>query len=51
MFAGDKFIPKMYLKHPGFAYGVLGPFTKNKERFKDLRKFKEMGNFGGLWRF
>ena len=51
MFPGDKFIPKMYLRHPGFTYGVLGPFTKSKERFKDLRKFKEMGNFGGLWRF
>ena len=31
LLAGDKFMPEMHLKHPGFTYGACGPFTKNKE--------------------
>ena len=30
--AGDKFMPQMHLKQPGFTYSTCGPFTKNKER-------------------
>ena len=33
LLAGDKFMPEMHLKQPGFAYSGCGPFTKNKERF------------------
>ena len=29
--AGDKFVPEMHLKQPGFTYSACGPFTKNKE--------------------
>ena len=29
---GDKFMPEMYLKQPGFAHSACGPFTENKER-------------------
>ena len=29
--AGDKYLRKMYLKEPGFAYNAWGPFTKKKE--------------------
>ena len=36
--AGDKFIPEMYLRQPGFTYSTYGLFTKNKERFKNLKK-------------
>ena len=36
--AGDKFMPEMHLRQPGFAYSACGPFTKNKER---IQKFKE----------
>ena len=36
--AGDKFIPEMHLKQPGFAYSACGPFTKNKERIQQLKK-------------
>ena len=36
--AGDKFMPEMYLKQPGFTYSACGPVTKNKER---TQKFKE----------
>ena len=35
---GDKFMPEMHLKQPGFTYSACGPFTKNKER---IQKFKE----------
>ena len=32
LLVGDKFIPEMHLKQPGFTYSACGPFTKNKER-------------------
>ena len=41
LLAGDKFMPEMHLKQPGFTYSACGPFTKNKER---IRKFKETGD-------
>ena len=40
LLAGDKFMPEMHLKQPGFTYSACGPFTKNKER---IQKFKETG--------
>ena len=40
LLAGDKFMPEMHLKHPGFTYGACGPFTKNKERVQKLKKKK-----------
>ena len=40
LWAGDKFMPKMHLRQPGFPYSACGPFTKNKER---IQKFKETG--------
>ena len=36
LLAGDKFIPEMHLKQPGFAYSACGPFTKNKERIQKI---------------
>ena len=39
--AGDKFIPEMHLRQPGFMYNVCGPFIKNKER---IQAFKETGD-------
>ena len=41
LLAGDKFMPEIHLKQPGFTYNACGPFTKNKERIK---KFKETGD-------
>ena len=38
LLAGDKFMPEMHLKQPGFTYRSCRPFTKNKER---IQKFKE----------
>ena len=40
LLAGEKFMPEIYLRQPGFTYSACGPFTKNKER---IRKFKETG--------
>ena len=38
---GDKFMPEMHLKQPGFTYSAWGPFTKHKERIK---KFEQTGD-------
>ena len=32
LLAGDKFMPEMYLRQPGFTYSTCGPYTKNKIR-------------------
>ena len=41
LLAGDKFMPEMHLREPGFTYSACGPFIKNKER---IQKFKETGD-------
>ena len=41
LLAGDKFMPEMQLKQPGFTYIACGQFTKNKER---IEKFMKTGN-------
>ena len=41
LLAGDKFMPEMNLRQPGFTCSVCGPFTKKKER---IQKFKETGD-------
>ena len=41
LLAGDKFMPEMHLRQPGFTYSACGPFMKNKER---IQKFKETGD-------
>ena len=34
LLAGDKFLPKMHLKQPGFTYSACGPFTKIQKNTK-----------------
>ena len=41
LFVGDKFMPELHLKQPGFTYSARGLFSKNKER---TQKFKETGD-------
>ena len=41
LLAGDKFMPEMHLKQPGFTYRACRPFTKNKET---IQKIKETGD-------
>ena len=38
LLAGDKFMPEINLRQPGFTYSACRLFTKNKER---IQKFKE----------
>ena len=38
LLAGDKFMPEMHLKQPGFTYSACGPFTKNKERIQNSKE-------------
>ena len=41
LLAGDKSMPEMHLRQPGFTYSACVPFTKNKER---IQKFKATGD-------
>ena len=41
LMVGDKFIPKIHLKQPGFTYSACGPFTRKKER---IEKFMQTDN-------
>ena len=41
LLAGDKFMPEMDLRQPGFTYSACGPFTKKKER---IQKSKQTGD-------
>ena len=41
LLVGDKFMPEMHLKQPGFTYSACSPFTKNKETIKE---FVQTGN-------
>ena len=47
LLAGDKFMPEMHLKQPGFTYSACGPFTKNKER---IHQFKETGDTSYIYK-
>ena len=47
LLAGNKFIPEMHLKQPGFTYRACRPFTKNKER---IEKFVETGNTNYIYK-
>ena len=41
LLVGDKFMPEMHLKQPGFTYSGCAPFTKNREI---IEKFMQTGN-------
>ena len=41
LLAGDKFMPEIHLKQPGFTYSAYGLFPKNKQRIK---RFKGSGD-------
>ena len=47
LLVGDKFIPEMHLKQPGFTYSACGPFTRNKGR---TEKFMQTGNTDFIYR-
>ena len=41
LLVGNKFMPEMHLKQPGFTSAACSPLTKNKER---IEKFMQTGN-------
>ena len=47
LLAGDRFMPEIHLKQPGFTYSACGPFTRNKER---IEKFMQSGNTDFIYR-
>ena len=47
LLTGDKFMPEMHLRQPGFTYSTCGPFTKHKERNK---KFEKTGDTQYIYR-
>ena len=47
LLVGDKFMPEMHLKQPGFTYSAYDPFIRNKER---IEKFMQTGNTDFIYR-
>ena len=47
LLVGDKFMPEMHLKQPGFTYSACGPFTKNKKR---IEKFMQTGDINFIYK-
>ena len=47
LLVGDRFMPEMHLKQPGFTYSAFGPFTRNKER---IEKLLQSGNSDSIYR-
>lgn len=38
LLAEDKYMPGMHLRQPEFTYKACGPFTKNKNEIKNIKK-------------
>ena len=36
LLTGDKFMPELHLKQPGFTYSACRPFTKHGERIQKI---------------
>ena len=47
LLVGDKFMPELHVKQPGFTYSACGPFSINKER---IRKFMKTRNTDFIYR-
>ena len=47
LLTGDRFMPGMHLRQPGFTYRACGQFTKNKKR---IQKFKETGDTSCIYK-
>ena len=46
LLVGDKFMPEVHIKQPGFTYSACSLFTKNKER---IGKFMQTGNMDFIY--
>ena len=41
LLVGDKFMPGMHSRQPGFTYSACGPYTNNKEKIQKFsNKFR-----------
>ena len=38
LLSGDKCMPEMHLRQPGFMYSACGPFTKNRKRIQKIKE-------------
>ena len=47
LLAGDKFMPEMHLRQPGFTYSACGSFTRNKQR---IQKFMQTRDTNYIYR-
>ena len=47
LLAGDKFMPEMHLRQPGFTYSACGPFIRNKQR---IEKFLQTSDANYLYK-
>ena len=47
LLAGDKLMPEMHLKQPGFTYSACGTFTKKEKR---IEKFMQTGNTNFIYK-
>ena len=47
LLAGERFMPEMHLKQPGFTYSACEPFTKNKQR---IQKFTQTGDTSYIYK-
>ena len=47
LLAGDKFMPEMYLRQPGFTYSACGPFTRHKQR---IQQFMQTGDTNYIYK-
>ena len=47
LLVGNKCMPEMLLREPGFTYSACGPFTKNKNR---IQKFMQTGDTNYIYK-
>ena len=45
LLVGDKFMPEMHLKQPGFIYSACGPSQRAKKEMKSLCKLERQTLF------
>ena len=47
LLAGDKFMPEIHLRQPGFTYSACGPFTKHKQT---IQTFMQTGDTNYIYK-
>ena len=49
LLAGDKFMPEIYLRQPGFTYSACGSFTKNEDKFQKFRQTEDISKISKIY--